>query len=522
MSVFRKSGAVVLLAAASALAADDAESSKKLFNDLFGAEIARVERTPSPTDDIELAGRLWEAVDTAGEKPELAKILCETTVRLASKAPEGYPTAIAAQERLIDLNADDPSKQVEALLEMRYRQVQTLRGDEKKDAAADYIDAALDAADRLDESGDIAGAITLLRKAQRVAPMTGDPASRTMIGDALRALASKQASLNQAEQLKKKLRANPEDQATATELIRICIVDLDDPAEAFKYSMLVKDEKLKANVKTATLEVDAVEPLAAMEAASWYLSLVQSAREQAIKLALLERAGALYDRFLDSDDAQGLRRTKAELDRKKVDTEIEKIEAAIAKTQGTTGGPWVDALKNIDMSDYNNRAWMRKGKAIISKIDRDEVLEFEHQPKGSYEYRVKLARVEGPGHIGIIFSVPNARSNWQTCTFVCQGADGEYSGLERVDGKTFARNTSTGRGGWLPAGKTVTVRVVVEVKGNEVQVTGYVGSKRKTKWKGNASRLSNNWSGTSGKLGVVADYSKVAVISAEYRSLDAE
>lgn len=520
MSVFRKSGLVLLLVAAGVLAADDAASSQKLFDELFGAEIKRVERTPSPTDDIELAGRLWEAVDTAEERPALVKILCETTVRLASKEAKGYPTAIAAQERLIDLHPDEPAKYVNALLDLRYRQVMTLRGDEKKDAAVDYVDAAIDAADRLDEAVDIAGAIALLRKTQRVASMTGDPAARTMLGDRLRALASKQGALNQAEQLKKKLRANPGDQASAEELIRLCIVDLDDPAEAFKYSMLVKDEKLKANVKTATLDVDAVAPNSAMDAAGWYLTLAQSARENSIKLALLERSAALYDRYLDSDEAKGLRRTKAELDRKKVAEETEKIEAVIAKALGQSGGPWVDAMKNIDMTDYNNRAWTRKGKALISTIDNDEVLEFEHRPKGSYEYRVKLARVDGPGHIGIIFAVPGGRSDWQTCTFVCQGSDGEYSGLERVDGKTFARNPSTGRGGWLPGGKTVTVRVVVKVDGNEVEVSGYVGSKRKTKWKGASGRLSNNWTGTSGKLGVVADYSKVAVVSAEYRSLD--
>lgn len=518
MSVFRKSGAVILLTAASALAADDAESSKKLFNELFGPEITRVERTPSPTDDIELAGRLWEAVDTAEERPTLVKILCETTVRLASKEAKGYPTAIAAQERLIDLHPDEPAKYVNALLDLRYRQVMTLRGDEKKDAAVDYVDAAIDAADRLDETGDIAGAITLLRKTQRVGSMTGDPAARIMIGDRLRTLASKQAAMNQAEQLKKKLRANPDDQASAEELIRLCIVDLDDPAEAFKYSMLVKDAKLKANVKTATLEVGEVAPNAAMDAAGWYLSLVQSARENGVKLALLERSGALYDRYLDSEDAKGLRRTKAELDRKKIDEETTKIEAAVAKALGHSGGPWVDALKGIDMKDYTNRAWTRQGKAIVSRIDDDEVLELEAKPEGSYEYRVKLARMGGPGHIGIIFTVPG--KGWQTCTFVCQGADGEGSGLERINGRTFARNPSSGRGGWLPGGKTVTVRVVVKVEGNNVEVSGYVGSKRKTKWKGPASALSNHWTATSGKLGVVADHAKVAVVSAEYRSLD--
>ncbi|MCX5685514.1 MAG: hypothetical protein NT049_17800 [Planctomycetota bacterium] len=195
--------AAILLAGSVAAWADEAADT---FNKLFGEDLKRVEATPTPADDVALAKQLLEAAEKAANQPVFLTLLCEKAYELAAKDPAGYPTAF------VTAHAEAKAKAGEAAIE-------SLKA---------LADAQL-------AKEDADGAVATLKQALAVATQIRAE-SRAALQAQLSGLAARQQLDKQLAALKAKLDADPKDAASRKELVRLCLVEMDNPAEAAKFA----------------------------------------------------------------------------------------------------------------------------------------------------------------------------------------------------------------------------------------------------------------------------------------------
>lgn len=310
------------------LQAAEAQDAAAIFESLYGADLKRVKATPDPRDDLELAKRLLDATREAAGVPDFLALLCDRAYELAAASPEGYPTALAAMETE---SARLPVKAVacgERIVEVRQRQLDVARGDERLKAGEALIDALLALADAKTAAGAAAEAPALCRRAQAVAISVRSP-KKAAIDARLSAMTEVVRTSREIDGLKNQLAANPQNPAVREKLVRLYLVDLDSPAVAAKYVDGVEEAGLRKYVPAAARPIESAPELACMELGEWYRTLGESA-SPAAKAAMFARAQAYYRRFLSTHTAQDMDRMKASLALKKVEADLAKLPAAPA------------------------------------------------------------------------------------------------------------------------------------------------------------------------------------------------
>ena len=367
----------VLLACPLVVLADEAADT---FNKLYGDDLKRVAATPSPADDVALAKQLLEAAGKVTSQKDFLALLCEKACELAIKDPTGYSTAKAAADLLA---ANVPEKKVESLQKMAamYQHAYTAaRADARAKTGEALIEALKVLANAQVAAEDADGAGATLKQALAVAT-TIKSESRAALQAQLAGLASRQQVEKQIAALKAKLDANPKDEASRKELVRLWLVDMDNPAEAAKFLDETLDEATRKYVPAAAKPVADAPEAACMELGDWYKGLADQATAPASKGAMLERAKAYYARFVDLHKVDDVARAGATLMLKKIDDAMAKL------------GP-APAPKSNPLSltlDLGNGVTMKlvlipAGKFIMGSPDS----EHGHQPD------------EGPQHVVVI------------------------------------------------------------------------------------------------------------------------
>jgi formylglycine-generating enzyme required for sulfatase activity len=322
--------AAILLACSLPVAADEAADA---FNKLYGEDLKRVAATPAPADDVALAKQLLEAAGKAADQPAFLALLCEKACELAIKDSTGYPTAKAAADLLA---ASVPEKKVESLQKiaaMYQRAYATARAEAKAKAGEALIETLKALADAHAATQDFDGAGATLKQALAVAT-TIKSESRAALQTQLAGLASQQQAEKQIAALKAKLEADPKDAASRKELVRLCLVEMDDPAEAAKFLDETCDEATRKYVPAAAKPVEDAPELACTQLGDWYRGLSDQAAAPASKGAMLCRAQDYYRRFLVLHTAEDLGRTAATLALKKIEDALAKLGPATKSSPG--------------------------------------------------------------------------------------------------------------------------------------------------------------------------------------------
>ena len=240
--------AAILLAGSVPVAADEAANT---FNKLYADELKRVAATSSPADDVALAKQMLEDAKKAADQPALLTLLCEKAYELAVKDP----TAEAAMKLLA---AGVPEKKVEALQKIAaiyQRAYATARGDAKAKAGEALIEALKVLAEDQTAAGDFDGAGATLKQALAVATAIKSE-NRAAIQAQLAGLASQQQVAKQIAPLKAKLAADPKDASSRKEIVRLYLVELNNPAEAAKFLDETLDEATRKYVPAAAKPVE--------------------------------------------------------------------------------------------------------------------------------------------------------------------------------------------------------------------------------------------------------------------------
>jgi hypothetical protein len=395
MFVTRAAVAALLLALVPLVSADEAEDA---FNQLYGDDLKRVLATPAPADDIALAKQLLDAAQKAEKQPALLALLCEKAYDLAAKDASGYATATAAMGLL---GEKVPGKKVEALRKtaaIYQKQYATARADAKTKAGEALIQALSTLAAAQAEAGDIDAAGASLKQALTIATAIKSDA-KAAIQAQLEGLAPREKMEKQIAALKAKLEKNPEDAASRKELVRLLLVEEDNPAEAAKFLDESLDDAMRKYVPAAAKPLEDAPELACKELGDWYRGLADQAQVPASKGAMLRRAQGYYERFLDLHKDEDLARTTAAL-------MLKKIEDALARLPAPKAGPgaWIDLLKAVDLSKHSVLGtWKRSGAAIGNTEANSGVRFMSPVPvSGSYELQARVVRVSGLGFFNFI------------------------------------------------------------------------------------------------------------------------
>ncbi|MBE3098904.1 MAG: ThuA domain-containing protein [Planctomycetes bacterium] len=405
MLVARTAAVAVLFALALAAFADEAQDA---FNQVYGDDLKRVVATASTADDIALAKQILDAAKKAEKQPEFLSLLCEKAYDLAAKDASGLATAAAAMDLLAE---KVPEKKVEALQKtaaLCQKQYAAARGDTRAKAGESLIQALSTLANAQAAAGDFDAATTTLRQALAVATAIKSE-SKPAIQTQLEGLALGEKMEKRIEALKAKLAAKPDDATSRKELVRLLLVEEDNPAEAAKFVDESLDEAMRKYVPAAAKPMEEAPELACKELGEWYRGLADQAAVPASKGAMLRQAQGYYTRFLELHTAEDLARTTAALTLKKIEDAIVKLGAAANKPGAP--GPWIDLLKLVDLEkNVVNGTWQRQGAALGPTAPALGVRVMVPLPiSGSYELQARVVRLSGNGQATFILPLKSAQ-----------------------------------------------------------------------------------------------------------------
>jgi len=373
----------VLLACPLVVLADEAADT---FNKLYGEDLKRVAATPATADDVALAKQLLEAAGKVTNQKDFLALLCEKAHELAIKDPTGYPTAKAAVELL---TANVPEKKVESLQKvaaMYQRSYATARAEAKAKAGEALIESLKALAEAQAAGADFDGAGATLKQALGVAT-TIKSESKAAIQAQLAGLASQQQVEKQVAALKAKLDADPKETSSRKEIVRLYLVEMDNPAEAAKFIDETLDEATRKYVPAAAKPIEDAPEVACTELGDWYKGLADQATAPASKGAMLKRAKAYYERFVDLHKVDDVARAGATLMLKKIDDALAKLGPAPKSSPASV---------TLDLGNGGTMrlVLIRPGKFMMGSPDSEQSRESKEGP----QHEVVIAK---PFYMGV-------------------------------------------------------------------------------------------------------------------------
>jgi formylglycine-generating enzyme required for sulfatase activity len=254
-----------------------------------------------------------------------------------------------------------------------------LYGDDLKRVAATPStadDVAL-ARQLLEAAGKVANQKALLtllcEKAHELAikDPTGYPTAKAAMDLLAASAAEKKVESLQVEKqiaaLKARLSVDPKDASSRKEIVRLYLVEMDNPAEAAKFLNEAMDAATRKYVPAAAKPVEEAPEAACTEMGDWYRGLADQATAPASKGAMLERAKAYYTRFVDLHKADDVARAGATLMLMKIDDALAKLGPAVVGMPGSSSLT-LDLGKGVTMK----LALIRPGKFTMGSPDSEQ------------------------------------------------------------------------------------------------------------------------------------------------------
>ena len=361
----------VILGAVHPASADEADD---LFASFYGERYKKVQATRDKADDIELAKDLLAAAEKITDHQGLLALFYEKAYALTHREPAGYALAIRAAATLAE---KIPAKQAECREKvLAVRRSQYLRGTaaQKREAAGALIKGHLADAAAHEKQRNITEALAAARKALGVATATRSPARGEVLAE-IKRLTARQRVAMRMKGLRMKLAANPADTDTRHELIRMLVIEFDDPAAAVKVLEGATDETLRTYVPLAAGPIDKLAAAVCAELGDWYWSQYPKADTVPAKVVCLGRAQKYIERFLSLEKGKGIQSLKAALALKKVQAELSKLGQAAGDLAPLDLTHRVGPVKGVDLKVKPGQVcFPPKGRLAVAAIDRGIVV----------------------------------------------------------------------------------------------------------------------------------------------------
>ena len=342
----------VLIAAGMVRAADDPV-------DKLIAQITSGAKTNSAR-----AAKLLAAGKIMTDQPKVCVVVLEKAVEFGMKSPASPAGCKAAVDALDLLEAEFPDrkdewaqKRVDAC-RVRYRTAKTQS--EEYAAGREYLTALLAVAKIHEKSGDWTSAATHYRQAGPVDTYTMSGMADDIHGK-LKTAEHFAATKKRAAQYAALLKKDPSKASTRALLVKLLVVELNDPARAVEYLNEDMGEMWRTCVPLAAKGIGDLTEAACLELGSWYHKELTKNASPTGKGVLLGRARDYYKKFArlhTTVDVQTFR-AKAAL------TDVEK---ALAK---------LNAPPVIRVSG-------RGGRTLVLSMGRGVTMKFVHIPVGEF------------------------------------------------------------------------------------------------------------------------------------------
>ena len=474
--------------------ADDPEKAAEAFQSLYGADLARVRESSETRDDLELAARLLETARKSTDQPAFLAILCQTAADLAMVHPVGYAQAAEALELVAAQVPEKADACRERLLEVRQKQFDTARGDEKQDAGEAILDLLLPVIEAKEAAGDVAEATTLYRRVKTVARAARSP--RTADIDArAEALVQRMRLDRQIADVRAVLEKDPRNVSVREGLLRLLLVERDDPAEAAKVLAGCQDKDLLKYVPAAAKPVESAPELACLELGEWYARLADAAPAYA-KAAMYARARPYLERFLEVHTSTDLARTRGQVALEKVTEAMAKLAAPPPKPTprekpakpepGAVGpGRWIDLAPLVDPARDVAEGKAERAGAVLKIFSAANMrMTVPLVAQGDYEAEFAFKRTWGPGQLSFTLPVGPAE-----VTLMVGGVAGAFSGLEKIDGRGAEKNDTVIRPSKFDNDRLYVVAVRVQTSGGQTRIETLLDGSPFVRWNGPVSAL---------------------------------
>ncbi len=296
----------VCLSLAAMVAADDAKS---VFDSLFNARIRSVSGTADRADDVALAKEMLALAKTSANQPALIALLCDAAHDLSARHADGYAIAAEAMTLLAEKVVEKRSSARDRLITLLFRHSSTGKPEEREIASESLIALLITMGDEKFNEKQYAEAAADYRRATTIAQQKKSESLGDMKAKLDLAL-SRERTMKQLSRLEETLLKNANDAATAQEIVRLYVIDLDAPAAAGPYLTRAKDERLSRLIPLAAQEIHALGANDALQLGEWYRSQIKSLKSPEAAPAI-ERTRRYLCRFLTLHTADDLLKTKA-------------------------------------------------------------------------------------------------------------------------------------------------------------------------------------------------------------------
>ena len=308
------------------LFADEAEDSFKV---LFGNRYEQAVASASAADDLDLAVEMVDSAKKLASLPKVQALLCDKAYELSFNQPDGIDTAIAA---MVLLAEHAPSRAAEAndrMIDLRQKSFLRAKPEKRAEAGQALMDLLSRAADALFEKGEAGAAAALYRRASAVAVQIKSDAL-PQIKAKLDIAVSAERIEKQVNALRTKVLEHATDHESAAQLVRLLVIDMDQPALAQQYVSHVKDEDLKKHLVLAAKPVDELTEAQAYSLGEWYRTQAMQAKETRVKAATLAHAAKRFERFLTLHTADDTQRSSMLLLLENVKKDLAKLDEGVA------------------------------------------------------------------------------------------------------------------------------------------------------------------------------------------------
>ena len=285
-----------LACAAGAPAATPEADARTALAQQFGEDLAKAKATRDAADDVALAGRILEKARSGTASEALTALLCEHAYGLAVGREDGFRTAVDAMTLLAETFPDRRDDCRDKIINAHQQRYNNSRGRQRIEAGEDLVRAIVRFADEQVANRQFAEAARLYRRGM---PLSAN--LRSISHDRLKAkldyAQTRQAFLHQAERLKTHLQDRPDDQQARDKLLRIYVVEFDDPTAAADQLDLQQDDPLNKYILLAGMSLEKL-PLPALAVVGhWYRELAAEASRQG-RLLAMKRARTYYQQYL--------------------------------------------------------------------------------------------------------------------------------------------------------------------------------------------------------------------------------
>jgi hypothetical protein len=499
---------LLLAAAAAAFAGDAADSYRRLYGDREREALS----SATLDDDAALAADVLAGAEQVPGDAALQVLLYEKACELGRRGPAGYRTAMAALEAL-GAAVPNRRKACEALrievLEDLYRKSD---GEDRVSAGEELVHERILLARRRIDEGDLATAKKLLWDAQVVAGRE-DSARREEAEVLRKAVEQRIRLIARAEELQAKLADAPTDSETRRELVRTCLVDLNDPQRASAHLGPGVPDRWVKLVPLAAQEPAKLSEPSLLELGEWYLGLAGETKGVPRHLMLSRSLGfhrAFESRHAGEDEA----RLRARLRIAEAEKAIFEVDRGLVARAGSNH--WVDLIGLTDPARDAVGRWLKDERGLHTSGSKTTNVYFPLKITGGYELEAFFVRESGGGYPSFVTPCGDFGG-----IVVIGGWGGDKSGLNRIKGRDGDRNETTHIQP-IVNGRAYRVRIRIDPDGPNATVKVWLDGTEIISWRGRQDWFKDKYRRSDRWLGIVANRDRIHFLSLKVRMMSGE